>query len=354
MIRDSAGQFVIRDLGSTNGTFVNGEKTAASTLSAEDSIRIGAVTFVFYEGDAFSPFLPNESPQTIVSPTLSGALRVKADPPLMEEILGLKSHIDVWSSLLATLPWFCSLALGAAGMNAAYFRVRSKAKKRPTPAWPLIALVSLWLAWLILTGWGRRLVQGALLVGFCLILLKFYRDNSELWLSFDRKVLRKAMLRTASFSGLIAFLLLPGIGVGWAAHKFLEISFERLERIPRASLVSDVNNEWPEEPPPSKWRHPQEYLTWRFDPWRLLFGKARDGLSNSSINTAPEKISNAALSTHHFIEFIWWLVIAQRPATSRSDFISTFSRAFLSGVAGVSSCNWIPHLESIHRATRSL
>jgi hypothetical protein len=286
VIRDSAGQFVIRDLGSTNGTFVNEKKTAASPLSTEDSIRIGAVTFVFHKGDALSPSLADESPQTIVSSTLSGALHVKAHPPLMEEILGLKSHIDVWSFLLATIPWFCSLALGAAGMNAAYFRVRAKAKNQPTPAWPLIALISLWLAWLILTGWGRSLVQGALLVGLCLILLKFYRDNNELWQNFDSKILHKAMLRTASFSGLIALLLLPGIGVGWAAHNLLEISFERFEKIPRASLVADLDEELPENPAPSMW-HPQEYLAWRLDPWRLLIGKARDELSKSSLNEAP-------------------------------------------------------------------
>ena len=45
---DCAGQFVIRDLASTNGTFVNGAKIREVRLSADDSIRIGKVKFGFH------------------------------------------------------------------------------------------------------------------------------------------------------------------------------------------------------------------------------------------------------------------------------------------------------------------
>ena len=289
---------------------------------------------------AHAPTFPEESARIIPSPTPSAALRVTADPPLMEELVGLSSHIDRWSVLLAILPWFCSPALGAAGINAAYFRVRAKATRLPIPAWPLIVLVSLWLAWLILSGWGSWLVWGMMLAGLGLVLFRFYRDNKELWEKFDRAVLRTAALRTATFSGLIAALLLPGIGVGWTAHELLDICFAAVEGIPRADLTKYFDEALPAAappaPPPSKWRHPQQYLAYMCDPWRLLVGKAeevrvvaRGKLSNSSANNAPMRLSNAALSAHHFLHFIWWLLIAQASYVATRLYLYVFARVFV-------------------------
>ena len=44
--RDSNG-YVLADLGSTNGVFINGQRTAKRLLAAGDIIRIGASEMVF-------------------------------------------------------------------------------------------------------------------------------------------------------------------------------------------------------------------------------------------------------------------------------------------------------------------
>ena len=47
------GQFIIADLGSTNGTFVNGSKIAApQMLSPDDQIMVGKTTLVFQVTEA--------------------------------------------------------------------------------------------------------------------------------------------------------------------------------------------------------------------------------------------------------------------------------------------------------------
>lgn len=43
---DNAGKLEIEDLGSTNGTFVNGQKVGKTTLSDGDKLTIGRVEFV--------------------------------------------------------------------------------------------------------------------------------------------------------------------------------------------------------------------------------------------------------------------------------------------------------------------
>jgi len=46
-ISEVDGQLRIRDLGSRNGTYLNGERVGEAVLRAGDSIRIGPLTFVF-------------------------------------------------------------------------------------------------------------------------------------------------------------------------------------------------------------------------------------------------------------------------------------------------------------------
>lgn len=43
---NSSNELVLEDLGSTNGTFVNGKKVAKATLNAGDKLTIGRVEFV--------------------------------------------------------------------------------------------------------------------------------------------------------------------------------------------------------------------------------------------------------------------------------------------------------------------
>jgi pSer/pThr/pTyr-binding forkhead associated (FHA) protein len=39
------GQLIVEDLGSTNGTFVNGRKVSRATLAAGDRVQVGRVEF---------------------------------------------------------------------------------------------------------------------------------------------------------------------------------------------------------------------------------------------------------------------------------------------------------------------
>jgi len=46
---DASGQLVMEDLGSTNGTSVNGTPTARAVLRADDVLSVGRVTFTVAE-----------------------------------------------------------------------------------------------------------------------------------------------------------------------------------------------------------------------------------------------------------------------------------------------------------------
>jgi pSer/pThr/pTyr-binding forkhead associated (FHA) protein len=48
---ESAREYVVEDLQSTNGTKVNGKRVRSATLSANDEIRIGNTSFRFEIGD---------------------------------------------------------------------------------------------------------------------------------------------------------------------------------------------------------------------------------------------------------------------------------------------------------------
>ncbi len=63
-----SGQYVLRDHGSSNGTFVNGEAVRLHTLKQGDTIRFGEVIFLFQEGE--------------VTPELAKQLQEQAAPNL--------------------------------------------------------------------------------------------------------------------------------------------------------------------------------------------------------------------------------------------------------------------------------
>jgi pSer/pThr/pTyr-binding forkhead associated (FHA) protein len=54
------GLFGLRDLGSSNGTFVNGERIEETQLKPGDHIQIGQLTFVLEIGDAAVPKPPDK------------------------------------------------------------------------------------------------------------------------------------------------------------------------------------------------------------------------------------------------------------------------------------------------------
>ena len=53
-----SGLFSLRDLGSSNGTFVNGERIEETQLKPGDHIQIGQLTFVLEIGAAAEPKVP--------------------------------------------------------------------------------------------------------------------------------------------------------------------------------------------------------------------------------------------------------------------------------------------------------
>lgn len=247
-------------------------------------------------------------------------------PAAIEELAAWRLHIDVWVLILASMPWLFTPLLGIAGVNAAIYRIRAKARRRPIPAWPLITLSCLWILWLILSGWAVWVVRLTVLVGLFFLVRKFCHDNEELWKSFDRSVLDNAVRRTISLSWLIALLLIPGIAVGWATHTLIESSVGKVERIPQA----DIDNYLPPEPPPPSWTQPRKRVAHMCDPWRLLVGKVRDGLVvRPGINEAPKRISNAARCAHYLLQFAWWLFIAYATYVAVRLCLYVFARSFV-------------------------
>ena len=170
------------------------------------------------------------------------------------------------------------------------------------------------------------LVKGTLALGLFLLLQKFRRDNEELWKSLDRTVLQHAIRRTLSLSWLIVILLIPGIAVGWATHTLIEFSVGKVETIPQA----DIDKYLPPEPPPPPFWQIRKSLAYRLDPWRLIFGKVRDGLvTRPGINEAPKRISHAARCAHHILQFARWLFIAYACYVAVRLYLYVFARSFV-------------------------
>ena len=58
------GQAVVKDLGSRNGTFVNGQKLEKAILASGDRLKVGSVTLRFFQEDETSQGKDAESPTT--------------------------------------------------------------------------------------------------------------------------------------------------------------------------------------------------------------------------------------------------------------------------------------------------
>lgn len=81
-IRTAEGKIVIEDLGSTNGTFVNGEKIRRARLKGNDRVLIGTSIMKLVESDApAQPFKVTERTGGDKKTTMSGGLE---DMPLRE------------------------------------------------------------------------------------------------------------------------------------------------------------------------------------------------------------------------------------------------------------------------------
>lgn len=66
----SGSTLTVRDMGSSNGTFVNGKRVAETELSAGDRLRVGPVTFLVQIDGKPADIQPERDvPRTEVSPT---------------------------------------------------------------------------------------------------------------------------------------------------------------------------------------------------------------------------------------------------------------------------------------------
>src|SRR5215472_5768915 len=79
ILQQTANEFRIRDLGSNNGTFLNGQRINAGVLADGDKIRIGDTILSFSESDVLSVpdngVMANSYIQTPVSECAATALR---------------------------------------------------------------------------------------------------------------------------------------------------------------------------------------------------------------------------------------------------------------------------------------
>ncbi len=62
-------RFFVRDLGSTNGTFINGEKIEKAILQEGDELCFGSVVTLFGSPIAQEEILPDETPDLPTNPT---------------------------------------------------------------------------------------------------------------------------------------------------------------------------------------------------------------------------------------------------------------------------------------------
>ncbi|MFT7617946.1 MAG: pSer/pThr/pTyr-binding forkhead associated (FHA) protein [Planctomycetota bacterium] len=98
-----SGDWIARDLGSTNGTLVNGEPAVEAHLAAGDRVRIGTVEFVFGLGD-------NEGDGALV------ATAIMEEVPLEEEIFAISEANMKRKQKTATVLWLVFIvAIGGAG-----------------------------------------------------------------------------------------------------------------------------------------------------------------------------------------------------------------------------------------------
>jgi len=102
VLQMGAGQVTIEDLGSTNGTYVNGRSVKSEVLESEDSIEIGKYKIRFLDGEASAP---SPEPVGIHSDSataigLSLPMGIDAPPaPSAEQLVG--PRVRVLSGLAA-------------------------------------------------------------------------------------------------------------------------------------------------------------------------------------------------------------------------------------------------------------
>lgn len=109
------GAVTVKDLGSTNGTFVNGEQVAEASLNDGDEVYFGKVRCTFGTARAVEP-LPPPSPVRL-APSVGGATGRPADFRPLSPIPRETKKSDPLATAAWSLTGLAAVALGYALIN---------------------------------------------------------------------------------------------------------------------------------------------------------------------------------------------------------------------------------------------
>ena len=125
LLLDESGRWEIRDLGSRNGTRVNGRKITRQPLATGDCIRIGRCELVFQDDLTQLP-----EPMTVVEDTLSDIQTLDAVQSPVVSLVALNRLLDL-NDLLPAIPErrkrlarLCQVLVGPAGGGQAAMMLR--------------------------------------------------------------------------------------------------------------------------------------------------------------------------------------------------------------------------------------
>lgn len=107
------GAWHLHDLGSTNGTYVNSERTTDAVLRHGDEVRFGAVETVFHGEEAQA-----EQPLPASNSAPAEAAHTSARPPSFVSTSPIPKNVQTKDTLGAVLIGFSVLAILAAGLAA--------------------------------------------------------------------------------------------------------------------------------------------------------------------------------------------------------------------------------------------
>jgi len=144
ILRTPTNQWMLKDLGSSNGTFVNGKRVESCILTPEDVVEIGPASLLLGEGleHPAAVTVPSQRPKIIVE---DFGTEVFYDRPRIEEcttepyperLTIAKKRLSELTNPRAVYPEVCRALAQGSGTAAAIFRVLQG--DRPMPGTPQV------------------------------------------------------------------------------------------------------------------------------------------------------------------------------------------------------------------------